>query len=361
MSNFRFELISSHKYGDGHYAWASAIDEKKRMRIQVGTLENDYYLYSEDLGNSWIRTEGENNPSLNYKQLKDGSYISLAFNNLVVGHINIKQDKIPCIIKIVKAECMDDILSGNINVDFALIDIPDLSVGYGDSGGYHCSVVDHGLIQLEDGSLIATMYGQFKSDIVKVDYFDEYDFYQYRSWCIKSNDNGKTWEFLSTIADVQTHPIHTEAEGYCEPDLLHLGDGHILAVIRTMGHEVYSPMYACHSYDSGKTWDKPIEIHKDGVFPRVIQTENGCIVCTSGKVGIFLLASEDGYKWQDAFYISDNDGKWDKGPSGYHCLLEVAPNEILVVFDNTEDKISEFKSPEMRRKLFINRYKVIKE
>ena len=198
MSNFRFELISSHKYGDGHYAWASAIDEKKRMRIQVGTLENDYYLYSEDLGNSWIRTEGENNPSLNYKQLKDGSYISLAFNNLVVGHINIKQDKIPCIIKIVKAECMDDILSGNINVDFALIDIPDLSVGYGDSGGYHCSVVDHGLIQLEDGSLIATMYGQFKSDIVKVDYFDEYDFYQYRSWCIKSNDNGKTWE-LSLI------------------------------------------------------------------------------------------------------------------------------------------------------------------
>lgn len=100
----------------------------------------------------------------------------------------------------------------------------------------------------------------------KLDYFKNYDFYQYRTWCIVSHDNGHTFEYLSTIADCGTYPV-PDGEGYCEPDLVYLGNGHILAALRTQGHEVYTPLFCSHSYDSGKTWSKPDEMILTVFFP----------------------------------------------------------------------------------------------
>lgn len=358
--SYRFELLSSLRYGDGHYPCGDTQDGKK-INIGVGTLWGSYSLYSEDGGENWTRRENKKGESVRYLKLQDGTFLGFSFQNMATGNINPTQEKIPCVAKIYRADSMEKILRGEYSVDFSLIDIPGLSIGYGDSGvedDYHCAVFDHGLIQLENGDLVATMYGQFRSDRNRVVYFEKYPFYQYRSWCIISHDNGKTWEFLSVIADTHTFPIDPTAEGYCEGDLLNLGNGHLLCALRTMGHEVYTPLYMTHSLDGGKTWQKPFAVHPDGVFPRLLQTANGAIVCTAGKKGIFLLASKDGYSWQEPFYVTDNDGQWDKGPSGYNTLIETAPNEILLVYDETEDRVNEMPEGVMRRKVYINKYKI---
>ncbi len=359
---YQLELLSSVRYGDGHYPCHDTQDGKK-VNVGILTLDGSYSLFSEDGGKSWARRENPNRENIRYKKLKDGTFLGLAMHNLATGKINPAQKKIPCVAQVFRADSLEDLAAERYSVDFALIDIPGLGIGYGDSGeadDYHCSIFDHGLIQLENGDLIATMYGQFQCDKNRVDYFDKYPFYQYRSWCIRSQDNGRTWEFLSVIADTHTHPVDPTAEGYCEGDLLDLGGGHLLCSLRTMGHEVYTPLYMAHSLDSGKTWQKPFIVHPDGVFPRLLQTENGAILCASGKKGIFLLVSEDGYAWQDPFYVTDNDGQWDKGPSGYNTLLEVSPNEILLLFDETENRTGEMPAGEMRRKVYINRYRVTK-
>ena len=118
---------------------------------------------------------------------------------------------------------MDALLSGDIQVSFAQVEIPDLAVGYGDSQDpkeYHTGVTGQTVIVMPNGDLIVPMYGQFKADTTKLSYFQNYDFYQYRVWCVISRDNGRSFSYLSTVADVQTYPCDPEAEGYCEPDML---------------------------------------------------------------------------------------------------------------------------------------------
>jgi len=99
-----------------------------------------------------------------------------------------------------------------------------------------------------------------------------------------------------------------------------------------------------------------------GVYPRLLKMKNGLIVCTSGKWDTFFLVSEDdGNTWSDRYIIAENDGQWDKGPSGYTSVFEVEPDVILVVYDDTEDRVSILPNPYDRRVVYAARYRIIKE
>lgn len=354
---YEFRHINTQRWGIGMYPCGNAQRENELI-VDTGS----YAIYSKDHGESWENIN-DGCKRGNFTRLSDGSYICPSFMNVVNLEIDPKvQKKIPYVLKILRAETFDDIRSGTAQSEFCAVDIPDLAVGFGDSeveNNYHTGVVDHGLIQLENGDIIMTMYGQFKQDRSKLDYFKKYDFYQYRSWCLISHDNAHTFEFLSTIADCQTYPV-PEAEGFCEPDLLYLGNGHILAAMRTQGHEVYTPMFFSHSYDSGKTWSKPGILNPYGVLPRLLKLSNGAIICASGKWDTFMQISEDnGCTWSKPFIVAENDGQWDRGPSGYVSVFEARPNEVVIVYDTTEDKVSDDIKVGERRIVYISRYSVV--
>ena len=63
---------------------------------------------------------------------------------------------------------------------------------------------------------------------------------------------------------------------------------------------------------------------------------------SAGREGVFFCASEDGGKtWQEPVYISRNfaseRGHFWNCPTGYTCIKEIAPGEILVIYDDIDE------------------------
>lgn len=359
---YKIEHLSSDRLWMGHYPCGDIDSGDGRLLVRAGDNRGEFVIFSDDYGRNW-----QYRRDLKYidhmRRLRDGSYIGISFGSLALHHFNPKkQKKIPYILQVNRAKDFDCVLDGDIQASFCLPDIPDLAVGYGDSGNsesYHTGSIGSGIVELDSGDILIAMYGQFGADKTKLDYFTKYDFYQYRTWVLVSHDGGDTFEFLSTVADVQTSPINTAAEGFCEPELLSLGGDHVLCVMRTQGHEVYSPMYACHSYDGGKTWGEVSVVNDFGVLPRLLQMKNGAIVLGSGKWDTFFMLSADGGEsWSDRVIVKENDGRWDRGPSGYVSLFEVADDELLIVYDHTDDRVSDDIVTGERRFIYADRYKI---
>ena len=140
-------------------------------------------------------------------------------------------------------------------------------------------------LELEDGTLLAACYGNFKGDTVPMQGFPATSgqkWFKYRTYLLSSNDGGANWEYLSTIA----YDGDTGQESFCEPAMVDLGGGELLAVMRT-GR--FAPMFQARSLDGGKTWQKPESMHIPGLAPQMVLLENGALVCSFGwrrlKVG----------------------------------------------------------------------------
>ena len=185
---------------------------------------------------------------------------------------------------------------------------------------------------------------------------------QYRTWLMCSRDDGATWHYLSTVASSLQHPLPPQAEGYCEPDMLYLGDGHLLCVMRSGGNpggtlrERFTSLVVCRSVDGGLSWTAPEPIAPYGVAPVLLRMTNGLIVCLSGRPGFFLLFSaDDGHTWSVPHWLSTSHGPWGESSSGYGQLLEIEPGILGVAYDEyvgTEDDarmVTRFRSYRVER------------
>lgn len=357
------ELIYHERINLGDYASAGTITREGDVLVTAGG-HDPFMMISRDSGTTFEIKKGINYPTTyGFTQLRDGTFISFGSNN--VGHralMDKRQKVVPFVLKIMRAKTFDDILDGRIDVSFAVVDIPDLTFGWGDSNNCHSGTVAQGCVELENGDIVVTMYGQKTTDTTLCPYFVEqgYNFYLYSTWCIISRDSGKTFSYLSSIADVQTYPIpDVNAEGYCETDIFAFGGGHIVAVLRTGGHEVYSPLYASHSYDNGETWGVPYEINSWGVLPKLFRLSDGRLVLVSGHIHTFLMFSEDeGVTWSEPFIVEECDGKWGNSPSGYNTAFESAPGEITIIYDDPKEGIAEGKPYGYVRHVYMRKYRI---
>ncbi|MEN9632283.1 MAG: hypothetical protein RL077_687 [Verrucomicrobiota bacterium] len=150
----------------------------------------------------------------------------------------------------------------------------------------------------------------------------------YRTILVDSRDGGKTWSFVSTIAYRYLAP----GDGFCEPALMWVPDGSLLCVMRCGGK---LPLAQCRSLDQGKTWSTPEPLPGHGVDPDLHLMSNGVLACTFGRPGLHLMFSLDGCgrKWSHLTPI----GEWRS--STYMGIAEVAPNELLLVYDRNESPV----------------------
>ena len=147
-------------------------------------------------------------------------------------------------------------------------------------------------LELADGTLLAASYGNFKGDTVPMVGFvgtRGQKWFKYRTYLLESRDDGASWNYLSTVA----YDGDTGQESFCEPAIVDLGSGELLAIMRT-GR--FAPMYQTRSLDGGKTWAKPESAHTLGLAPQLVLLENAALVCSFGwrpmKVS-YGLAMED--------------------------------------------------------------------
>jgi hypothetical protein len=174
----------------------------------------------------------------------------------------------------------------------------------------------HGpIVEMDNGDLLASMYGGFKGD--------------QRRRCIlmKSTDSGHSWRYFSTI----THnPLATPFFG--EPAVIRTGPSSLFTTMRISNA---IPMYQCTSSDGGRTWTTPRPNGAASVDPQLAMTDDGILVCSYGRPGVYVMFSADGKgeTWSGHTMIY-------QGPTtGYTALAKTGPNTVLLAHDATGNTI----------------------
>ena len=131
---------------------------------------------------------------------------------------------------------------------------------------------------LPGGSLFTTLYGKFDGDE------------RYSSFAVVSDDGGFTWTYRGTIAAGDAVP--GAPEGPNESDAQRLDNGDLLCLYRVGGEWDF---YKSYSQDKGLTWSPPVRMEGMwSVQPRLVRLENGALILTGGRPGLFLFLCADG-------------------------------------------------------------------
>ncbi len=205
-------------------------------------------------------------------------------------------------------------------------------------------------IELEPGRYLATTYMTFEGDA------------RYSTVVLISEDEGRNWRYLSTVAGADAG---TDArEGFCEACLVRLEDGDLMCVGR-MGGGRDQLLARAYSSDEGKTWGPIDRLPAWSVLPDIVRLSNGVLVISTGRPGLFLWFSTDprGQNWQPFDVMAHHNAVMDKAhhispgkygleavtreqyytvhhdfdepdqTTSYTSILEVAPNRLLMVYD----------------------------
>ena len=206
------------------------------------------------------------------------------------------------------------------------------------------------VIELEPGRYLATGYLTFDGDPL------------YSTVALISEDEGRNWRYLSTVAGPDAD---TDArEGFCESCLVRLEDGDLMCVGR-MGGGRDQLLARTYSSDGGKTWAQIDRLPGWSVLPDILRLSNGVLVISTGRPGLFLWFSTDprGQDWQPLDVMAYHNSEMDKAhhinpgkygleavtgeqrrivnrdfdepdqTTSYTSILEVSPNRLLMVYD----------------------------
>ena len=161
---------------------------------------------------------------------------------------------------------------------------------------------------------------------------------RYSVYIFTSEDNGRTWNFLSQIL-----PIRSQGpEGFCEPCLNVMPDGSVMMLMRSGGPttgDVGYPCYQVISTDKCQTWGAIKEFDKIGVLPQMITLDCGVSIATYGRPYMRIRATADptGKKWQAAQTVDLASGE-NQTSCYYTDLLALDDTHALWIY-------SDFKYP----------------
>ena len=276
-------------------------------------------LRSNDGGETWQEGQVGREPCTSMVQLSDGLILGLDF------HTKAGKESGQFIGKVWKSKDNWRTVEGPIDVQLY---VPDAVGGYADDDKTYISgpLFHRSILELENGDLLASMYGWFKGNSVLAKRW-KYNYKKmckYRSFVVLSKDRGKSWSYLSTIA----YDPEIGGEGFNETVLSPTSDGGILAMIRVGSGE---PMYQSKSKNQGRTWSKPVSVGVAGVDPDMVLLSNGVLACSYGRPGNNVMFSVDGTGRQWSHHIVLRSS-WFGATGGYTSIREAKPNEILVTF-----------------------------
>lgn len=315
-------------------------------RLVVGS--GDQTRWSYDNGETW-----QSGPACQFEKasidLGNGEILSIGRNSKIRpdGKFSLKIDRSLDNWKTVAGE-------------EASLEIPNASYTVTGSGNrVDGFLFHHGILQLPNGDLIGSMYGNFEGDEMLCDgYPAELGQRKYHTIVVFSSDRGRHWgnpvqvaydkmlgrgipadhEMVgksipaSRISRTTIVPAVTQ-EGFRESDLVRAENGDLICLMRSGGRNPVpeanlfpTPLYCSRSSDEGKTWSPPAQIADRGVCPNAVTLHNGLIVCTYSRPGNWLIFSDDhGKTWKGAFQFGTGNAT--------NYIEEVAPDTIQVYYE----------------------------
>ena len=146
-----------------------------------------------------------------------------------------------------------------------------------------------------------------------------------------SDDDGLHWSPPTVMAAGEPG-----VRGFCEPAVVELSAGHILALHR-IETKTWGPercFRTNESYDGGRTWSAPVDTGiLSGACPRLMKLSDGRLLLTFGRrfepYGLRAMISNDGGRtWGNT--------AWElrpapNGDQGYTSSVEVSPGRIFTV------------------------------
>jgi hypothetical protein len=145
-----------------------------------------------------------------------------------------------------------------------------------------------------------------------------------------SQDNGRSWRRRGTLA------IAGRGQALVEPMITATPSGDLVGVIRVDGVPNH-PMALVHSRDQGRTWSEMLALHGYGVFPQLLQLENGVLVLAYGRApGTRLSFSLDGGRsWTAPTMLLEESeeltNRW-RCSCGYTSLTALDSDRFLVAY-----------------------------
>ncbi len=196
------------------------------------------------------------------------------------------------------------------------------------------------LIQLKDGSvLLACRSVRWQES--------------YRLPVYKSSDNGKSWQYLSTIDSNEGQPgtLGHPDKGIYEPHLYVLANGKLSVMYANEKHVVETPSYSQvisqkTSDDGGKTWGKETwvayeEGHNESRpgMPVWTKMKNGNYIvvyeiCGPEKCNIYCKTSKDGIHWPTGL------GNPVKDQLGAPYVLSTSNGDLILTSNSSHVSIS---------------------
>ena len=183
---------------------------------------------------------------------------------------------------------------------------------------------------LEDGTYLATAYGQFDGEercsIVAVE-----------------SSDGTNWSVRSTVADAAC-PVPGKG-GPSESAICRVKDGRIMCIFRV---ESRLPFGQTWSSDEGRTWTPAVPM--PGVFsvqPSLAVMEDGAVALSGGRPGLYLWLNADGsgQDWQQIDILAHHNSCHPQEPiiysedlsrqqsTSYTEVAAVDENNLLYMYD----------------------------
>lgn len=175
-------------------------------------------------------------------------------------------------------------------------------------------------LRLDERTLLCAVYGK---PVARIRF--------YESWLLRSEDDGRSWDFVTIASDPQ------RGRSFGETALVQAANGDIVAMMRTEP-ALGTRMWTAHSRDRGKTWSEPVETPLHGHPAHLLRLRDGRLVCTYGfrdaPIGIRACVSrDDGRTWRENDIVTLRaDGAGRPGDNGYPISAEMPDGTLVSVY-----------------------------
>ena len=163
----------------------------------------------------------------------------------------------------------------------------------------------------------------------------EYNFLEEGIYCMFSKD-GYTWSEPTRLPDIDEEGV----ELLCEPDVIQLKNGELLAQIRV--HRKGKPfgIYQTTTTDGMTKWTTPVDLNVPSAPPHLLRHSSGKLISVVARrhapiAEQVLISDDEGQTWQGPYDI-DTDAP--DGDMGYPSTVELNDGSLMTVYYQHDKK-----------------------